>query len=241
MTYGTYFDACKSYIICQILHAKEDKDKHRNTSIHPFVTISREAGAGGTSAAQKLVEYLNENDKMSTCPWALFDKNLIEKVIEEHNLPTEFGMFMPENKVSEMQSVFEQLFGLHPPQSKLVDKISHTILHLAQLGNVVIVGRGANIITRHLPGGFQVRLIGTPESRLKHIENFYHLDRKEALKFMKKEDFARRNYVKRNFSRDVSDNLLYDMVINTSNVTLDSAVQIIGMQVLEMKHQLIHA
>lgn len=241
MTYSTYLDACKSYIICQILHAKENTEKNKGTSVYPFVTISREAGAGGTLTAQKLVEYLNENDKMSMCPWALFDKNLIQKVIEEHNLPVEFGMFMPENKVSEMQSIFEQLFGLHPPQSKLVDKVSHTILHLAQLGNVVIVGRGANIITRHLPGGLNVRLIGTPETRLKHIENFYHLERKEAIKFMKKEDYARRNYVKKNFSRDINDTLLYDIVINTSNVTLDSAVQIIGIQVIEKKHQLNYA
>ncbi|MHC4470642.1 MAG: hypothetical protein ACYTDY_15195 [Planctomycetota bacterium] len=49
--------------------------------------------------------------------------------------------------------------------TRLLGKSNRTILHLATMGNAIIVGRGANIVTRRLEGGIRVRLVGTPRLR----------------------------------------------------------------------------
>ncbi len=221
------FEAANSYIVSQLKHYTDGQKSAKKPS-HPFVTISREAGAGGTIIGEKLIEFLNLNCKPPELYWTLFDKNLIELVIEEHHLPDEFRHYISETKVSELQSVLEQISGLHPSSSKLMKKTCHTILNLAILGYVVIIGRGANILTRSLSGGFHIRLIADTEWKIRNVENNLNLNRKESIKYIENEECNRREYVKKLFNKNIDDNLLYDLIINTSKITVDSAVKIIG-------------
>ncbi len=147
-------NAANSYIVSQSKHADKTFWQFKNKTIRPFVTISREMGAGGTSVGEKLVEYLNFRDEISECKWTLFDKNLIEKVIEDNNLPEVFRHFLTEERIPDLQSIFETLMGLHPGVHNLVKKTCNTIFNLASTGNVVIIGRGASIICKNLPGVF---------------------------------------------------------------------------------------
>jgi len=203
----------------------------------PFITISRESGAGGTKVGEKLIEYFNYNDYYSGCRWALFDKNLIAKVIEDHHLPENFKKFLTEEKYSEVQNTFESLMGVHPGMTKLASKTCNTIINLASLGNVVIIGRGANILTKNLSGGFHVRLIADLEWKIKQIENNLNLNRKDAERFITAEDIKRSEYVKKLFNKNVEDPLIYDVVIKTSSITFEEAADIIGSKVLRYLHQ----
>ena len=71
----------------------------------------------------------------------------MDKVLQEHNLPERVAKFMPEDRTSEIADTMEELFGLHPPSWLLVRKVTETILHLAELGNVILIGRGAAVVT----------------------------------------------------------------------------------------------
>ena len=223
-----------AYIISQL---KKHPETHHNKTIFkqtpPFVTISREACAGGTPVGEELVEYLNSNDySKKDIKWALFDKNLIEKVIEDHKLPEVFKHYLNEQTISGIQDTFERLMGLHPGISMLVSKTCNTILSLASIGNVVIIGRGANILTKNLPGGFHIRLIAEQEWKINQAETILHKSRKEAIKFIEEEDIKRKEYVKKIFNKNVEDPLLYDMVIKTSRITFSEAARIIGSRVI---------
>lgn len=122
---------------------------------HCFITISRQAGAGAISVGNKVTEFLNNDEKINwSSPWIVFDKNLVNTILEEHRLSEKLGKYMPEDKVSQVNDIFEELLGLHPSSIALVHKTSETILHLAQIGNAVIVGRGASIITENSKGAF---------------------------------------------------------------------------------------
>jgi len=48
-----------------------------------------------------------------------------------------------------MQAV--RLFGLRPPSWVLVPQVAETILHLADAGHVILIGRGAAVVTRAMP------------------------------------------------------------------------------------------
>jgi diguanylate cyclase (GGDEF)-like protein len=45
--------------------------------------------------------------------------------------------------MSEITDTLDELLGLHPPAWTLVRQMTETILHLAEMGNVILVGRGA--------------------------------------------------------------------------------------------------
>ena len=225
----------ESYVASQCHSFEKARESDQLKKAAPFVTISRQAGAGGITVGEKLVAYLQKHDEGTLCPWTLFDRTLITTVLGEHNLPQDFAKFMPEDKVSEVQDMMEELFGLHPSEWTLVHKTSETILHLAQMGNVILVGRGANVITRKfLSTGFHVRLIGSREMRIRHIQDYYHLKRDDTVEFIKKEDGGRKRYLQQNFDKDINDPLLYDAVINTDFISYDDTAQMIGEQVLRI-------
>ncbi|HYG36103.1 MAG TPA: cytidylate kinase family protein, partial [Clostridia bacterium] len=107
-------------------------------------------------------------------------------------------------------------------------KISDTILHLAELGNVILIGRGANIITSKLDYVFHVRLVGSLERRVQYIQEVNHLSPKEALDFVRREDLGRQRYLKKYFNKDIEDPLLYHLGINTDLVPYAEAARMIA-------------
>ena len=198
----------------------------------PSVTISRQTGAGGMPIAEHLAEYLQLHGSKAQRPWTVFDKNLVEEVLADHHLPRELARYMPEDKISEISDMVEELLGLHPPSWTLLRQTTETILHLAQLGNAILVGRGANVITLGLENVFHVRLVGSEDQRVALVESFYDLKPKAARAFMNKEDRARRRFLKKYFNKDIDDPLLYHLIINTDRVSYEEATQLIGEAVL---------
>jgi hypothetical protein len=182
--------------------------------------------------AEELASYLQEHGPKTRRPWTVFDKNLVEQVLEDHNLPREIARYLPEDKISQLNDMVEELLGLHPPSWTLLRQTTETVLRLAQLGNVILVGRGANVITGRLENVFHVRLVGSVEQRVQLVEEYYQLSRKAALQFLQKEDRGRQRYLKRYFGKNVDDPLLYHMTLNTDRISYQDATRLIGDAVL---------
>lgn len=198
----------------------------------PFVTISRQTGACGLTIAEALAQYLQKHERRKNCVWTALDKNLIQKVIEEHGFPESYDSYFGESRFSEIQDSIEEIFGLHPSRWTLVHRMGATIFRLAQRGYVILVGRGGNFITRGLPKGVHIRLIGSAEKRLRNIEEFHGLSKKQARRFMEKEEKERAAYVRKYFNCDVNDPAFYDMVINMDALSVDKVVMVIADLVL---------
>jgi cytidylate kinase len=227
-------EQCLSFINCQLQPAGKRRSA-RDGVERRAVTISRQSGAGGHSVAERLAAYLDEHAPKASCPWTIFDRNLVEKVLEDHHLPKHLARFMPEDRISEMADTMDELFGLHPPSWTLVRNTADTILHLAQLGNVILIGRGANIITRRLDFVFHVRLVRSFDRRVANIQRSEGLSLKAARDFVRREDRGRKRYVKKYFLKDVNDPLLYHVVINTDLVPEWEAALMIGEAVVRQE------
>lgn len=207
-------------------HAKlRDKEKAERRE-RPFVTISRQAGAGGHTVGERIAELLNEPGRKA--PWTLFDRQLVDVVIEKHNLPKNLSKYMNETGVNAFEDFVAELVGLHPASDTFIRKTNETILALAKMGNAIIIGRGANFVTRHLPGGFHVRLVGSRESRLRRMKDYYQLSEKESASQLKRTDEDRRDYIYDALGADVSDVLGYDCVLNTTRLTCDDAARMVA-------------
>ncbi len=222
-------DRCLSFINCQIRAPEGQTPAYRDGEHRRAITLSRQAGSGAHVVAERLAELLQAQEPPGACPWTVFDKNLVEKVLEEHHLPSRVGKFMREDKISEISDTMDELFGLHPPSWTLDHQTAESILHLVELGNVIILGRGANIITSRLDYVFHVRLVGSIERRAQYLQQQNPaLTNKAALTMIEQEDHGRKRYVRKYFDKDVEDPLLYHMVINTDLVPYEEAARVIA-------------
>lgn len=199
--------------------------------VRPAITISRMTGAGGHVIASDLAEYM-QTHVLAHDQWTVFDQNLVEKVLEEHNLEKRIAEVMSEEHRSMLADLVESLIGKHPSTWTLVEHTNATILRLASIGNVILVGRGGVVITKALSNVFHVRLVGSLEKRIEYGQRVYGVDRNAALDFIKKRDEGRRRYLKDYFDADVDNPLLYHLVINTDLVQYDEAVRMIGDEVI---------
>lgn len=217
----TYYDQCLSFLNTQI---KPTAKKAAKADTHyRSVTISREAGSGGNSVAENLVVSLQRTNRKDARPWTMFDRNLVDRVLEDHQLPARLARFFPEDRLTELQDIMDEVFGLRPGSWKMVEQTSETILQLAALGGAVIIGRGANIVTRKLPHVLHVRLVGSLEVRARRLAETRGMTRKSALDYIHREDVGRRRYVKKYFGEDIDNPLLYHLVLNTDLIPVEEA------------------
>jgi cytidylate kinase len=227
---------CLSFINCQLRDGGKSGTQ-AESGIRHAVTISRQAGCGALAVAQKLAEYLQSRSPKDACPWTVFDRNLMDKVLEDHNLPTRLARLLPEDTISKIDDILAELFDVRPSVETMVRQTTETVLRLAGLGNVILIGRGGNVITAELPHMLHVRLVAPLEKRVEYSHREYHkynLTLDQARKFCLNEDRGRERYLKKYFNTDINDSLLYHMIINTGLVNYDDAAKLIGDAVLNL-------
>ncbi len=222
MSVTSSFDKYRAYVLSQ-----KDRPPVPAVTHPPFITLSRMAGAGAGTVAQLLAEKLNASLAKDEQPWVVFDKNLINKVLEDKDLPQEIAKHILEDKDATMQALVGELLGLHPSMWTLFHHTSDTILKLARVGRCIIVGRGAEIITAKLKSGIHARLVAPEEARIAHLKSHMGLDDKAAVKYAHEHDEGRRRYIKTNFDRNIDDPLLYHAVLNTGRLSLEATASVL--------------
>lgn len=193
----------------------------------PAITISRMCGSGGRTVAAGLAEYLQPHAPFGR-HWAVFDRNLIKQVLSDHALSTRLAEFLPESSKPYLKEVIRQLRGKKMSGLTIVEETVETIWHLAETGYVILVGRGANVITSSRKNIFHVRLIGSLEQRIERVEEAHDLDRHAAIEYVREQDQAKRLYLWEYFGKDIDDPLLYHTVVNTDRVPPEEAIRLIG-------------
>ena len=215
-----------------------DPATRRPETPRPAVTISRESGSGALTVANLVAQQLNRDCPGDPhCPWAVFDRNLVSKILEDHSLSKRIEEFMPEDARFPLSEAFEFLLGLHPPSWTLREYVQETIRKWAINGNVILVGRAGAIITGKLPYVLHVRLVAPFEFRAKNYVQSKGVNEKEADRAIRANDEASHHYVRLYFLTNVSDPLHYDLVINTGRNGFERAAHMIcaGVQDLVAK------
>ena len=106
--------------------------------------------------------------------------------------------------------------------------IKETVLQLAELGSIVIVGRGANIILKDDPRVLRIGLIANEVDRVNRIANHENVSYEEAEQLMNNRDAARIQFFQKFFNIEDPDNRFnYHAILNTSEMNFDLATDII--------------
>jgi cytidylate kinase len=228
MSIDTSLEKSRSFLVSEFKSSQEGKAVVRSQPTGPAITISHQTGAGAHDIAERVAQILQATELNSAEAWKVFDRQLVEKALEEHHWPKALANKMPEDKRSYVDDVMEELFGLRPPSWVLVPQVAETTLRLAAAGHVILVGRGATVVTARLPNVFHVRVIASLPRRIERVQKIHGLSPELAAKLVKKEDRGRERYVKANFHARLDSDLLYDVVINTDRVACPDAAAVIA-------------
>jgi len=202
------------------------------------LTISRQLGSGGDAIAARVSELLN---------YQLFDKNMILQVAAEVGLSeSEIVDFSEDSHVA--RNFFERLFGgprtvsrsrvwVEAPSGtrktrdiRLDDQSSVAITQASvqaafRRGNVVIVGRGGQAILHGRKDVLHVRIVAPLEMRISRLVDAQVNTYDNAVQMVKQHDRASQDYLKHYYDIDWDDPLLYHLIINTGQCSVEMAAQ----------------
>ena len=177
----------------------------------PIITISRQIGSLGDEIAKSVADKLG---------YEYIDKAQISEVFLRHGFSTTDVDKYDEKKPSIWQTLSKQ--------NKIFAHLIRTsIYELAARDNVVIVGRGAQLMLKDIPGTLHVRVIAPFSSRVYHLMEQMKYDENDAQRIIRQNDRDSSGYISTYFNANWNDSDLYDMVINTRTIALHTAVEMI--------------
>src|SRR6266853_1877338 len=119
-----------------------------------------------------------------------------------------------------------------PPEAFLSDEdyrstVNKIVRAAAGRGHVVIVGRASQVILAGLRDVLHVRIIAPFEKRVAYVMQREGLDQHAAESRIHLKDHDRARHLELEYHQKSEDAHLYDLVLNTSLLDLESAVEII--------------
>ena len=194
------------------------------------VTISRQYGSGGGEIAARLAEDLG---------WQLIDHEVVVQVaqsmgvsVEEAEVHDERAAGLASRIITSLQMI-QPLVPVVSPVPMATDPMAYqdalqrVIEGAIATGHVVIVGRGAQVLLARRRDVFHVRIIAPLESRIAYVMQREGLDRAAAQTRVHLKDRDRLRYLQSQYNVSPENALLYDIVVNTAILDLDSAVDIL--------------
>lgn len=194
------------------------------------VTISRQFGAGGLTLGKMIAKKTG---------YTLFDSEILMMVAEKAKVSTDWVKAMEKEAGGTFQKILSGLVSKslvdrvlsdehgYIDEEIYVDLLYKIITKIADEGNAVIVGRGSQYILKDRKGVISVLLVAEKDRRIEFIENKYNLSHKQALQSILTEDKRRSSLYKKFGKEDYDQPGLYDMVINTSKVDLETACDLV--------------
>lgn len=95
-----------------------------------------------------------------------------------------------------------------------IDLMKQVIIDIAKKKNVIIIGRGSQMILKDLPNAIHLRLEGNYQDKVLRIAEKEALDEKEAALMLKKINKNRKEYINHFYDETIDSPELYHYIIN---------------------------
>lgn len=222
--------AMEKYISSQVRYWQQQKAQIDVPAVqksrHPFVTISREYGCNGFEVGKAIADICN-NELGKSPAWAAYDRQLLDRLIEDTGLSSSLIETFTTQARNTMTELIQTSFSHFPSQVTVFHRLVETVALLAMNGNVIMVGRASNPITRSISGGFHVRLIANMEDRVANIRAKTGLGLKEAENVILEKGKARDGFIKEYVKFDVENPHNYNLIINISGCKPEQTARVV--------------
>jgi cytidylate kinase len=194
------------------------------------ITISRQFGAGGKTLALKVAENLH---------YAVAHEQIIEKMAEMAEItPEGVRIFEAETDYGSSEDVARLapktfVSRIFDPQRKYMDAqqyarlLNDIVPQIAEKGNMVILGRGAQFILKDRKDTYHVLLVADETDRIRFMRDTYQLSHEQARQAVAKQGKRRMKLMKLFHSEGYDLPEHYDLVLNMSKIDMDHAVELI--------------
>ena len=197
---------------------RSGRGKEGKLSYGPYLLISREKGAGGSSVGQLAGKRLG---------WQVFNNEIVDAIAKHAHVRRELIECLDERDRATIHDIVVQL--LHPEPvgtAGYMAALREVVLTLGHQGDVVIVGRGAEYV---LPSrfGLRVRLVAPLEVRVQRVAHESKLSLNAARVEVEQSDRERARLMRRYFRQDAANPLNHDLTINTAELTIEAVTDIV--------------
>ena len=199
----------------QIMRKEEKKEEERIS----VVTFSRERGSGGDILAERLAEKLG---------YELFHQEVLHNMAESARVSVQFLETLDEKGVSVLDEWISSLVDRrHLWPDRYLQHLMKIIGTIGNHGKAIIIGRGSNFV---LPPDkrLSIRVIAPMEERIRNVSKELDITVEEAKQRVIKTESDRKAFIKKYFNADIADIFNYDLIINTENLSIDDAINIIN-------------
>jgi cytidylate kinase len=215
------------------------------------ITISRQFGSSGDEIARRVCELLG---------FQIFDKRLIARAASESGIAQDNTLLDYTEENYQVRSFLDRLFNRMPAVSPMyfgqVDipvkvndetrinedvavELVETAIHSAyNAGNMVIVGRGGQMILQDKSDAIHVRVEAPLEDRIQRVKEHlrttmqvFRADidiRRKAQDLIYEKDAASASYIRHFYHRDWDDLSLYHLVINSGKLSIEDAARLVA-------------
>jgi len=198
-----------------------------------IITISRQYGAGGSQAAQRVAAALG---------WRVVDNELVEEVAARAGLPTadvaereERVPSFAERLARTLAAATPELFAARVPggtvpklqETDLVRITETVVAEVAAKGKAVLVGRAAPAVLAQERDSLHVQLVAPRPYRIQAATERLGVDPQRAAEVVDETDSMRARYLRQYYRRDWYDPVNYHMVLNTGLLGLEAVTEVI--------------
>jgi cytidylate kinase len=155
------------------------------------------------------------------------NKGILDQMAQKYDLEKTMLEAVDETTTSWLLECFGKWISQRVvTDSEYTRRLGEILLMAARHQSTVFVGRGAQFF---LPRerGLAVQVIAPEEDRVERVLQRDQISRDAALKYVRKRDRERRDFVREHFDRDVSDPHLYGLVVNVGTIDFDWTVELI--------------
>jgi cytidylate kinase len=214
------------------------------------ITLSREFGSGGDEVASRLCEILGYHSfgKLQIIQAAaestLSKNNIIDYSEDNHEVQSFLNRLFgrtasPVQKIawSENPSIATRPNQADVHDTAVLSLSKRAIQAAGRAGNMVIIGRGGQVLLKDTPGVLHVRIEAPVEMRIERVKLQLRKEPgasqseeklvRAASDIIANREMASADYIKRYFNVDWHDPRLYHMVLNLGKLNVEQAVQII--------------
>ncbi|MBU0610833.1 MAG: cytidylate kinase-like family protein [Armatimonadetes bacterium] len=193
--------------------------------IGPVITISRELGSGGASVGKMLANQLDLR---------YYDRELIEEIAERTGSDVEHIELQESTTRSGFGSMVLGFIDRRNVQDTVyLRSLIKTLRAIAQEGQAVIIGRGGSCV---LPDALRIRCVAPFEVRVERMAKTRGLKPDEARQLVLETDHRQGRFLHDFFGCDPNRAELYDLIINTANLSLEHAAELVTMRLHQTWH-----
>jgi cytidylate kinase len=193
-----------------------------------LVTLSSSYAAGGSQLGPRLAERLRVPFLDRAITSEVAERLAVEEAEADAHQDQVGGLLSRVvRRLAPMGAAFGAPLEGALEEEAYVQATEATVRAHAEAGAAVILGRSGALILKDDPHALHVRLDGPKERRIAQAVTLLGVDRATAERQLAETDRARDAYAQHFYRADVRDPALYHLVIDTTAIGLDAALEII--------------